>query len=193
MRITILSLFVFLSTSLWATSFTNETTFRDALTGGFTEVDGQGFSQISQLSFVGGSFFGPNAVIRSDGLIENGQGFHGAANPHVGMNFDSDVFGVGVTSNPADGGRVLGFSGLNGTGNLVEQANFGSPALFGGFVSTEAIRSVIFTCDFNGDLKCGLFRPTFGTVLNEASVPEPGTYLLIALSGIFFSFVSRKN
>ena len=76
---------------------------------------------------------------------------------------------MGATSSSGDGGTIQLYDGLNGTGNLIGQVQFGTgngwPSPFGGITSTEEIRSAIFTCDFDGDLKCGVIDPTFGAVV----------------------------
>lgn len=136
-----------------------------------------------------GAFFGPDASVRNDDLILNGAGFHGTTTPHVGINFNSIVNAVGVTSNAIDGGRILLYSGLNGTGDLLSTTAFGggSSASFTGVADAFPARSVIFTCDFNSDLKCGLRDPVFGfDTAFAAQVPLPASvsFLLAGIAGL---------
>ncbi|MEM9840541.1 MAG: hypothetical protein AAF830_15490, partial [Pseudomonadota bacterium] len=137
----------------------------------------------------GATFTGPSTFVRSDGLIVNGAGFY-PTNPHVGMNFDVPVFGVGATANAFDGGRIQIFSGLNGTGQLLGEAAYGNPSgtMYGGIISDMPILSVVFTCDFNFDLKCGLIDPQFGQASFQQPVPVPAAApLMVAGLGLMAS------
>ena len=175
------------------TTYSNRTAFENALTRGFTVIDtsenlGQTVEQLSE-SFNGVTFFGAPSMVRNDGLLLNGTGFFGATTPHVGMNFDGAVHGVGVTSNAIDGGVISIYSGPNGTGDLLGSYGFGEQAdgLFGGIISTEVIGSVVFSCDYNGDLKCGLIDPIFEALeVNTVSVPLPQWAFVILLFSILF-------
>lgn len=180
------------ATSVPAASFDNQGDFQNALDS-FTLIDTSAF--IGQTTFnisptvPNGTFFGPDALVRSDDLILNGAGFHGSTTPHVGLNFDLAVNGAGVTSNAIDGGRIQIYSGPNGTGTLIEEASFGGglTARFGGLITTSFAHSVVFTCDFNSDLKCGLRDIVFGTV---SPVPLPagvGLFIVALLSLVRFS------
>ncbi|MEM7081458.1 MAG: thrombospondin type 3 repeat-containing protein [Pseudomonadota bacterium] len=148
--------------------FDDESLFLAALTNS-TIIDTSNF--IGNTTFgispavAGADFFGPDAEVRSDDLILNGSGFHGLSTPHVGLNFSPAVNAVGVTSNPVDGGRIQLYSGPNGTGTLLSETDFGgtNSFQFTGVITTSDIGSVVFTCDFNQDLACGLRDPMFGT------------------------------
>lgn len=160
-------------------TYTDQTAFEAALSEGHTTIDtsahvGKTTAQLSAL-YDGAAFFGAESYVRSDGLIVNGLGFFGAVTPHVGLNFESGVTGVGAWANAFDGGRIQIFSGLNGTGTLLGEAAYGHPGgvMFGGITSTDLILSAIFTCDFNYDLACGLIDPTFGNItLSDTGVSE---------------------
>lgn len=171
-------------------AFTSLTDFNAALDSAATVIDtsanvGKTTSQLSD-DTPGVTFFGPSSFVRSDGLIVNGQFFHGATTPHVGMNFNTAVNAVSVFTNAFDGGRILIYSGANGTGDLLGEAAFGTPSasnLFGGIIADRLIGSVIFTCDFNFDLACGLIDPSFGlasSFLASDAVPLPaGAWLFL--------------
>ena len=153
--------------------YTSEAAFQAALVNGFTVIDtsiggpniGKTTAQLSAET-AGAEFFGPSSFVRSDGLIPNGTGGIGG---NLGLNFDPGVTGVGVTSNLGDGGRIQIFDGPDGTGNLIDEVQFGIgagwPSLFGGITSTQEIRSAIFTCEFDSDIFCGLIDPTFGNII----------------------------
>ncbi len=119
--------------------------------------------QISPL-IPGATFFGPDALVRNDDLILNGQGFHGVATPSVGINFSVPVTAVGVTSNAIDGGAIELYSGPDGTGTLLSATPFGGGNLesFTGVTGVALVGSVVFTCEFDADLRCGLRDPVFG-------------------------------
>jgi hypothetical protein len=114
------------------------------------------------------------ATPNRDRLIVNGAGFGG----EVAINFVVGVNGVGALSNIGDGGRVRAFSGENLGGVLLGEVQFGPGASFGGLTSTDLIRSVQLTCDFNADLRCGIYDIQFGTF----AVPEPSSLALAALA-----------
>lgn len=110
-----------------------------------------------------------------DRLIAHGTGNGGL----IAFNFLSPVNGVGAFSNEIDGGRILAFTGANLTGIALPAAPFADGG-FGGVISTELIRSVQFTCDFNNDFRCGVLDVQFGTTpASGGAVPEPGTWLLL--------------
>jgi hypothetical protein len=116
-----------------------------------------------------------------DRLIDNGVGFGG----HIAFSFATAVNGVGAFSNNIDYGRVRLFSNADLTGFLGE-AFFGKTAPFGGITSDVGVRSVQFTCDFNGDLKCGVYDIQFGTFAPPpppptGGIPEPGSWALMIL------------
>lgn len=116
-------------------------------------------------------------VLRSPNrMIANGNGFDG----NIQVNFVNPVNGIGAFSNAIDFGRVRAFSEANLGGTFLGQQQFG-PGSFGGLTSTIPINSVEFTCDFNTDLKCGVYDIQFGTFAADAAVPEPGTWALMIL------------
>jgi len=170
-----------------ALSFTDQTEFLSELDT-FTLIDTSEFLdettfEINPLLSTG-AFFGPDALVRNDDLILNGSGFHGSATPHVGINFNGIVNAVGVTSNAIDGGRIQLFSEAGGNGTLLEEIGFGGEQddSFMGFIGAFEARSVIFTCDFNSDLRCGLRDPIFGfdndAIEPVAAVPLPAAFPL---------------
>jgi len=106
-----------------------------------------------------------------DWLIFNGNGFGG----EIGVNFATPVYGVGALANVLDFGRIRLFSGADLSGSFIDEVQFG-PGGFGGLTSTGPIGSAQFTCDFNEDLKCGVFDIQFGTA---PAVPEPRTWALM--------------
>ncbi len=144
----------------------------------------------------GAEFFGPSSYVRSDGALLNGQYFLGAATPSLGLNFADGVNAVGVsTHNIADGGRILAYSGLNGTGTLLGEADFGGSSIFGGLRSTDLIMSVLFTCEFNYDLACGLNDPVFSVSagVSPSEVPLPAAAWLFMAGAGFLGAVRRRG
>lgn len=181
-----------------AATFTNQTAFLSELESS-TLIDTSTHIGSTTLSipFIGGSFFGPDALVRSDDLILNGQGFHGSTTPHVGINFSTSVNAVGVKSNAVDGGSILLFSGLNGTGSLLGSTSFGGGAddAFTGFIGSSLALSAIFTCDFDADLRCGLRDPIFGFDSDAAvaPVPLPAGFPLLAAGLIGLGALARRK
>lgn len=112
-----------------------------------------------------------------DRLILNGFGFGG----EVAFDFDNDVFGVGALSNFIDYGRIRAFSGTGLSGDFIGEVTM-SAGGFGGLISSQAIRSIEVTCDFNGDLACGVYDLQFSSQ-PSSSVPAPLSvgYLLLGL------------
>lgn len=173
-----------------AATFTDQTAFLAGLDT-FTLVDTSTHIGSTTLSIpiATGSFFGPDALVGSDDLILNGLGFHGSVTPHVGINFNGAVNAVGVTSNAIDGGNIQLFSGLNGTGTLLNATGFGGGPFdsFTGVIGSFTARSVIFTCEFNSDLRCGLRDPIFGfdnSAVAPVPLPAAGWLLVAALGGL---------
>lgn len=108
-----------------------------------------------------------------DRIILNGAAFGG----HIAFDFVSAVNGVGAFSNNIDYGRVRLFSGTGLTGTFLGEAQFG-PGAFGGLTTDVGARSAEFTCDFNGDMACGVYDLQFGTFAG-AGVPEPTAWALM--------------
>lgn len=122
-----------------------------------------------------------------DRLILNGAFFGG----EIVFNFTGLVNGVGGWANNGDGGHVKAYSGLNGAGTLLGSAGFG-PGSFGGLISSDAIKSVRFTCEFNSDLACGVYDLQFGSV--AGGVPEPATWAMMILGfGAAGSMIRRRK
>lgn len=121
-----------------------------------------------------------------DWLIAHGDGNTSGTPFHIAFNFVTPVNGVGALSNilgNGDGGRIRIFSGSNLSGFLGE-VNFGLGTGvdgFGGITSTDLIRSVEFTCDFNSDLRCGVYDIQFGAFAVGDPIPEPGSWALMIL------------
>ncbi len=200
-------LFLSITTNAFAgiLTYTDRSTFESALNS-FTTIDtsnyiGQTTYLIDDDPIYSGAFefFGPNSLVRNDDLILNGVGFYGNTNPHVGINFSIGINGVGVTTNLNDGGDIMIYDGLNGTGNLLGEADFGDGlVLFGGITSTDLIKSVIFTCEFGSDLKCGLRDPVFGSFASSSGsgssqVPEPSVIALLGVGLAGLGFARRRK
>ncbi|SFK73717.1 hypothetical protein [Methylophaga sulfidovorans] len=165
-------------------TYSNQATFQSALDSSAI-IDTSAYigetTDTIDNDFSDAEFFGPLSNVRSDDYILNGEGFFGASTPHVGLNFAGGINGIGITSNPIDGGVIKIFDGLNGTGTLLGVVAFGGQAssLFGGIISTNSIRSAIFTCDYNSDLECGLRDPVYGSLQQPPSaVPVPAAAFL---------------
>lgn len=189
-------------------TFTDQATFEAALTGGFTLVNldatplstfatpynvedsapATAFEQLGvdfqafDAAVIDGQAFQISLPGR-DRLIING------VNSSTGGNLVVDlvepVRGFGAWSNDFDGGRIRAFSGPGLGGSFLGEAAFGSG--FGGLISTDAIRSVEITCDFDFDLICGVFDIQFGTTAASAPVPVPvlaGSILCIVLASL---------
>lgn len=192
-------------------AYTNEANFQSALNNQITLVD----LDSSELRAFGNSYYledsGPSSVFSSLGIdfqftnarvvsgvrgqlpkddkdtsIQHGVGFSG----NVAFDLLNGSFGVGVWSNFIDGGTIKAYDGYGLSGNLIGTADLNGGS-FGGLTSDSVIRSVEITCEFNGDLKCGLFDIQFGD--NTSAVPTPPTIFLLGtvLSGLFWS--RRKN
>lgn len=179
--------------------YTDEITFQAALTGSFTlaNLDAAPFAAgpvaASDVNFLslGIDVLTPTTILSSqafqipkpgrDRLLANGTG-----NANIGADFAFDFVtpqnGVGalpnVFSGIGDGGHIQIFSGLNLTGVLLGEADFGTPTgSFGGIISDQVFRSVQITCEFDPDLNCGIYDLQFGTV---SAVPLPAAFPLFA-------------
>lgn len=181
-------------------TYTDQASFEAAATEGVTVIGtsesiGKTTGQLSAET-PGAEFFGPSSYVRSDGALLNGQYFLGAATPSLGLNFAGGANSVGVsTHNIDDGGRILAYSGLNGTGTLLGEADFGGSSIFGGLRSTDLIMSVLFTCEFNYDLACGLNDPVFSAFaeVSPSEVPLPAAaWLFIVGAGAIGAAKRRK-
>lgn len=182
-----------LTTAASAATYSSQSAFQAALASNFTLVNldaaplavlGSGYyveaaAPASAFAGLGIDFINFNAPVGGgqafqiatpgrDRLIFNGNGFGGT----IAVNFTAPVNGVGALSNNGDGGRVRIFSGANlGCSFLGE---YGFSSIFGGITSETNIGSAQFTCDFNFDLRCGVYDIQFGT-----SVPEPQAWALL--------------
>jgi len=185
------------SASAAVVSYANQAAFQAALDGSHTLVDFDtlgGFAAgyrlddlapAAALAALGVDSVGLNALVAGgqdfqtptarDRIVLNGAAFGG----HIAFDFTSAVNGVGAFSNNIDYGRIRLFSGAGLTGTFLGEAQFG-PGNFGGVTSAVGARSAQFTCDFNGDMACGVYDLQFGTFAT-AAVPEPATWALAIL------------
>jgi hypothetical protein len=211
-RVAIVILLVFgaSSTGHGATVYASQPLFRSAITGDYTLVNLDapplaGFTApyrvedtnpAAEFLALGIDFVGVNARILAgqdaqiptpgrDRLIANGRNFDG----EVVVNFTDPVNAVGVFSNSGDGGQIFAYSGAGLSGELVGIAQFGSGG-FGGLVATGTISSALFTCEFNADLRCGLYDIQFGTL---ALVPLPAPLGLVAAGLAMLGFAGRNR
>ena len=203
------------SASAATITYTNQAAFEAALTGDFTLVnlDAPPLSAFPSgyrvedplpaaafLTF-GIDFFGFNAQViagqngqtptNRDRLIANGTGNGGV----LALNFVDPVDGIGAFSNNIDFGRIRAFSEANLGGTFLGEVQFG-PGSFGGLISDVPIESVQFTCDFNLDLRCGVYDIQFGTVADDVSaVPEPASLFLLGtgVAGLITKSRVRKK
>jgi hypothetical protein len=193
----------------------NQAAFQAALDGSFTLVNldaaplnlhAPGYrvedpAPAADFAALGIDFFGVDARVEDgqdgqiatpgrDRLIFNGTGFDG----EIRVNFVNAVNGIGALSNNIDGGRIRAFSGPDLGGDFLGEVQFGPGASFGGLTSSEElIRSALFTCDFNADLRCGVYDIQFGTFAADApGTPEPTTLLLLML-GLLGIVASRRR
>ena len=196
-------------------TYTNQALFEAQLGGDFTLVnlDAPPLSAFSSgyrvedplpaAAFLGLGidFFGFNAQVLAG---QNGQTptnrdrllAHGAGNGGlIAVNFVDPVNGIGAFSNNIDFGRIRAFSALDLGGTFLGQVQFG-PGAFGGLTSDILIGSAQFTCDFNADLRCGVYDIQFGTFDADATaVPEPTSLLLVTTgaAGLFAKAKQRRK
>jgi len=186
-------------------TYTNETDFQNALTNGFTLVNldapplnqyaggyrvedigpssafaslGIDFQFVNAQVIDGRAFEIPKAG--RDRLIANGAGWNG----NIAFDLFSPENGIGAWSNFIDGGIIKVYDGPGLTGNLIGSANLNGGS-FGGLISSDLVRSVQITCDFNSDLKCGVFDIQFGTTAPAVPVPATIWLLSLGLIGLF--------
>lgn len=168
------------------TTYTDETSFQTALTGGFTlaNLDAAPLNADDSVPAGDPGFLSLGIDVITPTTIADGQAHqipkpgrdrliaNGTNSPTIlndfAFNFTSPQNGVGALPNVldgiGDGGHVRIFSGPNLTGALLGVADFGTPTgSFGGIISDELIGSVEITCEFDGDLKCGIYDLQFGT------------------------------
>ncbi|MEF8734075.1 MAG: hypothetical protein V5B40_19815 [Candidatus Accumulibacter meliphilus] len=115
-----------------------------------------------------------------DRLILNGNGWNG----NIVFDFIAPISGVGAWSNFIDGGVIRAYDSPGLMGNLIGFADLNGGS-FGGLISSIPVLSVEVTCDFNYDLKCGVFDIQFDRAVS--SVPTPPTFwlFLTAIAGLF--------
>jgi len=123
-----------------------------------------------------------------DKLIANGHGFGG----HIAFDFANNIFGIGALSNLGDYGTIRAYSGTGLSGALLGQVTM-SEGGFGGLISTTAIRSFEISCDFNADLKCGVYDMQFSG--QAIAVPAPASLILflVALAGLAFGNTKGRS
>jgi hypothetical protein len=184
-------------------TYTDESAFQTALTGSFTlaNLDAAPFSA-GAVSAGDAAFLSLGIDIVTPTTILNGQAFqlpkpgrdrmlvngtgNGLISADFTLNFTAPQSGVGalpnVNNNIGDGGHIRVYSGLNLTGALLGEADFGVPTgSFGGITSDLGIRSVQITCEFDPDLDCGIYDLQFGTVAGgPIVVPIPAALPLFA-------------
>lgn len=137
-----------------------------------------------------------------DWLILNGTAFSGGRPGSIAFSFATGVNGVGALSNilgDGDGGRVRAFSNTDLTGFLGEVQfglNSGGTNGFGALSTTDLIRSVEITCDYNGDFACGVYDIQFGTFKAAAEpvpTPEPAALGLFGLGLLGIAGLRRRR
>ena len=174
-------------------TYVDRATFEAALDPGYTLIDTSAYADGTPigdtLPAAVTSFGAPSTIRAADGVLLNGQGFYGTTTPNIGLNFSPGINGVGGSSGEGYGGMIMIYSGLNGTGSLLGSAAYS--VTFGGIISSVDIGSVIFTCDFNFDLKCALIDPTFGS--STAVVPLPAALWLFATALLGLSGMAGRR
>ena len=181
------------ATTASITSFSNQATFEASLTGSFTLANLDDPPLVGFVPPYNVEDAAPAAAFATLGIdfqtfvpaVVDGQAFQislpgrdrlilNGANSSTGGNIILDlvepVDGVGAWSNDGDGGRIRVFSGPGLSGTFLGEVGMLSGS-FGGLISTDPIRSVEITCDFNFDLICGVFDIQHGTT--PALVPVP--------------------
>ena len=167
------------------TTYSDQATFEASLTGSFSLANLDDQPLVSFVPPYNVEDAGPAAAFATLGidfqtfnpLVVSGQAFQilvpgrdrliiNGASSSTGGNIIIDLIdpvdGVGAWSNLGDGGRIRAFSGPGLSGTFLGEADMLSGA-FGGLISTDPIRSVEITCDFNFDLICGVIDIQHGT------------------------------
>lgn len=198
------------------TTFNDQAAFQAALSGAFTLVnlDDQplsGFAapytveapgpaaafsslgidfQVFDAAVIDGQAF-QISVPGRDRLIINGVG--SSTGGDLAIDLVDPVAGFGARSNINDGGRVRVFSGPGLSGTFLGEAAIGSGG-FGGLISTQPIRSIEVTCDFDFDLICGVYDLQHGTQAAPVPIdPRVGVVLLFGLAGVGLVMVRRSG
>ena len=126
-----------------------------------------------------------------DRLIINGAGSSTGGN--LVIDLVDPVDGFGARSNIGDGGRVRAFAEPGLAGTFLGEASISSGG-FGGLISSQPIRSVEVTCDFNADLICGVYDLQHGT--QATTVPIDArlvVLLLLGLAGVGVMMLQRSR
>lgn len=126
-----------------------------------------------------------------DRLIIHGLGSSTGGN--IIIDLIHPVDGVGAWSNTGDGGRIRAFSGPGLSGVFLGEADLLAGS-FGGLISTEPIRSVEITCEFNFDLTCGVFDIQHGTEAAPVPVsPLVGVVLFLGFAVLGVSALLQRR